>query len=164
MNFPKKIIAKPGRIALIVIGRRHIEVNQFNPVSLENYTNKELRTSNIMEMLEGGAIEEYTSQSIIERPESKIPNIKAGVPSENATRVTFTQENVGLHAIKTNPIIPENLPKELQERVARVEKLKKEEDAAQRKRMAPKSQPSKPAVNIKVRVDGKETNQITPKK
>lgn len=77
-----KVVAVEGRIVIINVGTKLIEVNQFEPIDLEElFTVEELQKSeSLQESLRNGYIVEFTGQKLPKRPISKfvIPDMKVG--------------------------------------------------------------------------------------
>jgi len=77
-----KVVAVEGRIVIINVGNKLIEVNQFEPIDLEElFTVEELQKSeSLQESLRNEYIVEFTGQKLPKRPISKfvIPDMKVG--------------------------------------------------------------------------------------
>lgn len=160
MNLPKKVITKPGQILLCRIGKKSVELTPFTPLSLEDFSPRDLKASVIPSYLEQGIIEEYTNQVLPKQPGIVIPKMTVrGEKGDGETRVAFKQHDPtpNSSALNMSSDMDKNLPKELQERVERVKKAQKDQETILKERVAPRPKLSQTISPLKVRVDGKET-------
>lgn len=126
-----RVIACAGYSATLRIGKRTIALSQFEPVNLTLYTKKELRESNLQTLFDAGWVEEYTNQTLPEKPKGtidiSIPTVKQVVRSGNKdTQVHIKQRQEGKR-IHTDVDLPENFVEEMSQRTAADKKAREEE-------------------------------------
>jgi len=114
-KFPEQIVAAPGFAGPLRITRQVIELTQFEPVSLKNFTDEELQASVLLQMMDKGWVIEYTGQDLPKDPARKIVIPVLKNKGEDKLTAKITQSNIG-KAVDTKVDLPPDFSEKLQKR------------------------------------------------
>jgi hypothetical protein len=95
-KIPSEVIAVAGYSAFVDVGRRHVEITQFEPVNLLDYFSEEevQNCESLKEALRQGWVVAFEGQKLPKRPDLKIkiPEMKVNDGSFSSAKIQITEQ------------------------------------------------------------------------